>query len=260
MSAPQPGDAGKSRVFIPDLNVIMHWCPPGRFTMGSNTVFQTYHDTPPHEVTLSHGFWIGETKITQVQWEAVMGNNPSPDHATRGDKVHLPAVSFKGADMPVVDVSWDDCMEFCKKLTDREHKAGRLPADAVYTLPTEAQWVYAAEAGSSITFAGDLDTIAWYKTNSDHMLHPVAQKLPNAWGLYDTHGNAWEFCSDWFGDFTADAVTDPVGPASSNGHVIRGGGWDAPYNDCLTARRKLWFTGSHRIYLSFRIICTSGLK
>ena len=260
VTQPQPGNAGKSHVFIPELNLIMHWCPPGTFTLGTNTLFQTYRDSPPHQVTLTRGFWIGETEVTQSQWEAVMGSNPSRDNAVRGDKIHIPAVSFKGPDLPVNSVTWDDVMDFCKKLTDREHQAGRLPADAVYTLPTEAQWVYAAAAGSSLAFDGDLDTIAWYQTNGDSMLHPVAQKLPNAWGLYDTHGNAWEFCSDWLGDFTADAVTDPVGPPSSGGHVIRGGGWDAPYNDCLTARRKIWPTGSYRIYVSFRIICTAGHK
>lgn len=260
-SPPQQGDAGKSRVFVPDLDLIMHWCPPGSFDMGSNLTPQTprtFRDTPMHRVTLTHGFWIAETEVTQAQWEAVMGNNPAPSHAYRGDRVHIPEVNFKGPDLPIVEVNWDECMDFCKKLTDREHQAGRLPADAVYTLPTEAQWVCAAGAGSSLTFTGDLDTIAWYQTNGDSMLHPVAQKLPNAWGLYDTRGNAWEFCSDWFGDFTADAVTDPVGPSSGEGHVMRGGGWDAPYNDCLTARRKLWPTSTHRIYVGFRVICTGN--
>jgi len=253
------GDAGKRRMFTPDLNLAMHWCPAGTFTLGTPLIAEnhTYQDSPPHQVTLTHGFWTGETEVTQAQWEAVMGSNPAPDHSVRGDLVHIPAVSFKGPDLPINDVTWDEVMSFCKKLTDREHQAGRLPADAVYTLPTEAQWVYAAEAGSNLTFTGDLDTIAWYQTNGDSMLHPVAQKLPNAWGLYDTHGNAWEFCSDWEGNFTADAVIDPIGPPSGNAHVIRGGGWDAPYKDCLTARRKFWPATGRRIYVGFRLICTA---
>jgi formylglycine-generating enzyme required for sulfatase activity len=259
-TAQKQDDAGKSRVFVPDVGLVMRWCPPGSFTMGSNNPSHTYHDSPPHQVTLTRGFWIGETEVTQAQWEAVMGSNPASEHSMRGDRVKIPEVSFKGPDMPIISVSQEEIMDFCKKLTDHEHEAGRLPADAVYALPTEAQWVYAAGAGGNLTFADDLDTIAWFQTNGDSMLHPVAQKLPNAWGLYDTRGNAWEFCSDWFGDYSAGAVTDPAGPTSGEGHVIRGGGWDAPYNDCLTARRKFWPASSGRYYVGFRLVCTAGLE
>jgi len=259
---PQQGDAGKSRLFVPDLNLIMHWCPPGSFTMGSNNLPATFLDGPPHQVTLTHGFWIAETEVTQAQWEAVMGNNPTPT-TIRGDgidAIRLSKLCFKGPDLPIVEMTKDECVEFCKKLTEREHQAGRLPADATYTLPTEAQWVYAAQAGSTSHFTGDLDTIAWYKINANSMTHPVAQKLPNAWGLYDMYGNAWEFCSDKYSNFTAEATTDPVGPSSSDGDIIRGGGWDAPYKACITAIRKKWPLGSRRFYVGFRIVCTAGLK
>ena len=261
---PQSGDAGKSRVFIPDLNLIMHWCPPGTFTMGSDNPAPTWHDNPPHQVTLTHGYWIGETEVTQAQFEAVMESNPAAPSSRRGDgidAIRLPAVSFKGADLPAISITWDQMMDFCKKLTAREQKAGRLPAGAIYTLPTEAQWFHAAEAGSNdVVYKGDLDSVAWYHTNADTMLHPVAQKLPNAWGLYDMYGNAWEACSDWFGDFTADAVTDPIGTPSSDSHVLRGGGWDAGYKNALTACRKALVKDGRRYYIGFRIICTAGLQ
>ena len=261
-SESQKGDAGKSRVFNPELNLIMHWCPPGTFTMGSDNPAKTLHDNPPHQVTLTHGYWIGETEVTQAQWEAVMEMNPASPSSRRGDGIDTlrsPAVSYKEPNFPAISITWDQMMDFCKKLTEREQKAGRLPVGAIYTLPTEAQWFNALEAGSNDpVYKGDLDSVAWYGTISDGMLHPVAQKLPNAWGLYDMYGNAWEACSDWFGDFTADAVTDPTGPPSGDSHVLRGGGWDAGYKTAHMACRKALVKDGRRYYISFRIICTAG--
>jgi formylglycine-generating enzyme required for sulfatase activity len=134
-----------------------------------------------HEVTISKPFYMGETEVTQAQYEAVMGTNPS---------------HFKGATNPVECVCWDYATEFCKKLSDKTRQAVRLPM--------EAEWEYACRAGTATAFSfGDADSTigdyAWYGANSGGTTHPVGQKKPNAWGLYDMHGNVWEWCADWFG-------------------------------------------------------------
>ena len=169
-------------------------------------------------------FWLGKTEVTQGQWEALMGNNPS---------------NFKnaGRDAPVEQVSWDDAMQFCRKLTERERAAARLPEGYEYTLPTEAQWEYACRAGTTGDYAGNLDGMAWYNQNSGNTTHPVAQKQANGWGLYDMHGNVWEWCRDWYGNFPGGNVTDPTGPPSGSFRVYRGGGWGGGAANCRSADR-----------------------
>ena len=115
-----------------------------------------------------------------------MGSNPS---------------RFKGSNLPVEQVSWNDAMVFCRKFTERERAAGRLPKGYVYTLPTEAQWEYARRAGTTGAYAGDLNAMGWHSGNAGKKTHSASQKQPNAWGLYDMHGNVWEWCSDWYGDY-----------------------------------------------------------
>ena len=121
--------------------------------------------------------------------------------------------NFKGADLPVESISWDDCQAFCRK-------AGRG-----MRLPTEAEWEYACRAGTPGAGAGDLTRMAWHSDNSGNTTHPVGQKQANAWGLYDMHGNVWEWCSDWYGSYPTGAVTDPHGASSGSSRVSRGGGW-----------------------------------
>ncbi len=149
-----------------------------------------------------------------------------------------------GATLPVEQVSWDDAMEFCQKLTERERAAGRLPEGYAYTLPTEAQWENACRAGTEGDYAGDLDAMAWYARNSGDKTHPVATKKPNAWGFYDMHGNVWEWCRDLYVEsYDADDTIDPsvgpasVGPADSSDHVLRGGGWSHRASYCRSAYR-----------------------
>jgi formylglycine-generating enzyme required for sulfatase activity len=163
-------------------------------------------------VILTRPFWLGRTEVTQAQWQAIMGGNPS---------------NFKGEDLPVDNVSWDDAMEFCRKLTERERAAGHLPKGYAYTLPTEAQWEYACRAGTTGDHAGDLDVLAWYNRNSGGTPHPVGTKQVNEWGLYDMEGNVWELCADWLDDYPGGDVTNPKGPSWSLGdaRVIRGGSW-----------------------------------
>ena len=195
------------------------WCPPGQFMMGSLTSEQgRYADEVQHEVVLTRGFFLAETECTQGQWEAVMGGNPS---------------YFKGTQRPVEQVSWSEAVEYCRKLTAKQRAEGILAEGWEWRLPTEAEWEYAARAGTTGARYGKLDTIAWRDGNSGIQTHPVKQKTANGWGLYDMMGNVWEWCSDWYGDYPTGSVTDPTGPSSGSLRVFRGGGW---YNGAGRAR------------------------
>jgi formylglycine-generating enzyme required for sulfatase activity len=189
-------------------------------------------------VTLTHGFWIGKYEVTQGEYLSVMNTNPSvfPGDLTR----------------PVSDVSWPDATNYCWSLTQRELAAGRIPAGSRYRLPTEAEWECAARAGTTTRFSyGDdpdyssLTNHAWYWLNGALTVHPVGQKLPNPWGLYDMEGNVWEWTQDWLGNLPGGAVTDPQGPPSNSigWKVVRGGGYDFGESDCRSARR--YFFGNH---------------
>jgi len=186
--------------------------PAGTFIMGSpiSEAFREARESQ-HEVKLTKAFWLGRTELSQKQWEAVMGNNPS---------------EFRGPDLPVVNVSWDDATTFCRKLNERR----LLPTDWQWSLPTEAQWEYACRAGTMGPFSGNLDEMAWHITEdapeSMRRPHCVGTKQPNAWGLYDMHGNVWEWCADWFDwEYPKGAVMDPTGPNTGYKRVTRGGCW-----------------------------------
>ena len=197
------------------------WINPGTFQMGSieGTDPDRYNDEVPHRVTLTRGFWLLDHEVTQREYEWVMGNNPS---RFTGDAAH-----------PVEQVSWDDAVAFCKRLTDLDRSLKRIGLDQAYRLPTEAEWEYAARAGSTgarytvdgLGPADSLNEIAWWMRNSNSKKHAVRGKKPNAWGLYDMLGNVWEWCSDWYGDYPSGDVTDPKGPDSGPGHVQRGGSY-----------------------------------
>jgi formylglycine-generating enzyme required for sulfatase activity len=176
--------------------------PAGSFTMsgeGGGAI---------HKVNITKPFYMGKHEVTQEQWEKVMGGNPS---------------QVKGGKKPVESVSWDDCQKFLDKLNAKAGGQG-----GKFALPTEAQWEYACRAGSTTKYCfGDdesrLGEYAWFIANSEFKTHPVGEKKPNAWGLYDMHGNVWEWCQDWHRPYTADAVTDPSGPATGWSRVFRGG-------------------------------------
>jgi formylglycine-generating enzyme required for sulfatase activity len=185
--------------------------PAGRFTMGEGK--------DQHEVTLTRPFYIGVTEVTQAQYQAIMGKNPS---------------HFKGETNPVEMVSWDEATAFCKKLSEKARHAVRLP--------TEAEWEYACRAGSKTHFCfGDADEglgdYAWFGANSRDTAHPVAQKKPNAWGLYDMHGNLWEWCADRYGEYAAGPAVDPTGPETGVARVLRGGCWGCDPQACRSATR-----------------------
>ena len=216
------------------VSLDMIWIEPGTFTMGSpSDELGRDSDETQHQVTLTRGYWLGKYEVTQAQYEAVMGTNPS---------------YFKGADFPVEKVSWYNAMDFCAKLTDIERAAGRLPEGYEYTLPTEAQWEYACRAETTTALNSgknlsdknkcpEMDEVGWYEYNSDSTTHPVGQKMPNAWGLYDMHGNVFEWCLDWYGSYPSSAVTDPKGSSSGSYRVIRGGSWNFNAYSCRSAYR-----------------------
>ncbi len=184
--------------------------PPGEFVMGCSPGDSDCVDDerPPHRVRITKGFEIDKYEITQSQWAAVMGSNPS---------------DFKDPQRPVEQVSWNDVQDFLVRLNagdDTYH----------YLLPTEAEWEYAARAGTTGKYYGDLNTIAWYGRNSDDQTHPVGEKQPNAWGVYDMLGNVWEWCQDWYGagyyqQFANSPAVDPRGPSRGQYRVFRGGSW-----------------------------------
>ena len=208
--------------------------PAGEFMMGAETGSPA--EKPAHRVRLSQPFEMSKHEITQAQWEALMGNNPS---------------YFKGANRPVEQVSWYDAQEFIGKLN-------ALDDGYIYRLPTEAEWEYACRAGRNADYAGKLDAMAWYDANADNMTHPVGAKQPNAWGLYDMLGNVFEWCQDWYdeGYYAQSSEVDPLGPASGTFRVKRGGGWMFPANFARPTARDL-FTPAYRFnYVGLRLVRT----
>jgi formylglycine-generating enzyme required for sulfatase activity len=194
-------------------------------------------DEVQHEVVLTRGFFLAETECTQGQWDKVMGGNPS---------------SFKGSERPVEEVSWEEAVKYCRNLTAKQFAEGILPDGWEWRLPTEAEWEYAARAGTTGARYGELDTIAWYGGNSGSQTHPVKQKTANAWGLYDTMGNVWEWCADWSVDYSTGSVTDPKGPSSGSDRVFRGGSWRNGARYARSAVRYGFDPAIRRYFLGFR--------
>jgi len=221
------------------------YIPPGSFMMGSptNESGRGFRETQ-HRVTLTKGFSMQTTEVTQGQWRAVMGSNPS---------------QFRncGDECPVEMVSWDDVQKFISKLNRKE-------GGSRYRLPTEAEWEYAARAGSTTRFCfGDEDSrlveYARYDVNLwGRSTHSVAQKKPNAWGLYDMHGNVWEWCQDWHGDYPSGSVTDPTGPSSGSNRVLRGGCCYGLAKDCRSAKRHRYKPVNSFSLLGFRLALSPG--
>ena len=194
----------------------------GTFTMGATSEQGSDAESdekPTHNVTLSD-YMIGKTEVTQELWQAVMGSNPS---------------EFRGENLPVECVSWNDCQEFIKKLNSL--------TGLNFRLPTEAEWEYAARGGSKsngykYSGSNDIGSVAWYKlTTNDRETKPVATKAPNELGLYDMSGNVWEWCSDWYGDYSSDSQTNPKGPSSGSYRLRRGGSWSFNARSCRVSFR-----------------------
>ena len=210
--------------------------PAGTFQMGSND-----DDKPVHTVRLTQPFYLGKYEVTQGQWQAVMGNNPS---------------RFTGdPNRPVENVSWDNVQEFIRRLNARE-------AGATYRLPTEAEWEYAARAGTTTRWsfgddASQLGRYAWYDRNAGGQTHPVGQLQPNPWGLYDMHGNVWEWVQDWYGSYSSGTAVDPAGPSSGSYRVNRGGSLAYGARFCRSAYRLRDAPGSRYDFLGLRLLRTA---
>ena len=211
--------------------------PAGEFLMGSTSEEAHSREQPVTRVRISRAFELGKHEVTQADWEAVMGSNPS---------------SFDecGGDCPVENVSWDDVQEFIGRLN-------ALEGEARYRLPTEAEWEYAARAGTSgDRYAGDLDAIAWYSENSGGSTHAVGQKAPNAFRLHDMLGNVFEWVQDRYGGYPGGSLTDPRGPGSGGYRVVRGGSWYFNAGACRASTRYELEFGYRDYALGFRLLRT----
>jgi len=226
--------------------------PPGTFTMGEGpgTV----------DVTLTEPFLLGQTEVTQGQWREVMKTEPWKGQQYTIEGLHVPATF----------VSWNDAVAFCRALTERERDGGRIGGEQRYRLPTDAEWEFACRAGTTTPFSFGVDArllaahgwfgggwmvvpIAGGNTSSEMYAHPVGVKRPNPFGLFDVHGNAWEWVADWYADLPRTPVTDPEGPREAAGRVLRSGSWDFNAVDCRSSVR-IGNDPSHRDYhRSFRI-------
>ena len=240
-------DPSAREVFINSIGMKFVYIAGGNFTMGSPPgEYGRDNSEIQHQVTLTKGFYMQITEVTQRQWKKIMGNNCS-------------FFSNCGDDCPVEQVSWNDAQEFIKRLNQRENTKR-------YRLPTEAEWEYACRAGSKTAFTNggiekefrsynsNLEAVGWYYKNSENGTHSVAQKEPNAWGLYDMHGNVWEWCQDWEGKYSFKAVTDPTGPPTGLSRIRRGGSWSHYPMFCRSAYRS-WFPPKNKSPdLGFRVV------
>ena len=210
----------------------------GTFTMGATPEMKYPEDRekPTHQVTLTNDYYIGKHEVTQALWQAVMGNNPS---------------WFKGDNLPVENVSWDDCQEFISKLNRITGK--------VFRLPTEAEWEYSARGGKKsrgyqYSGSNNLSDVAWYEDNSDSKTHAVGTKQSNELGIYDMSGNVWEWCQDWYGYFSSSSQTNPAGANSGSNRVSRGGCWGYSAWYCRSSCRDIDSSDGHSYDLGLRLV------
>ncbi len=232
------------------LNLEMVWIPGGTFQMGSNDGESI--EKPVHKVELD-GFWIGKYEITQAQWIAIMGTSIAQQRDKLSSSRSLQGV---GLNYPMYYISWYEAMEFCEELSK---KTGRK-----YNLPSEAQWEYACRGGSTNKFCfGDYDSklgdYAWYDSNSNNQAHPVGQKKPNAWGLYDMHGNIWEWCLDYYGEnyYSKGPNKNPVNLNPSSCKMLRGGFYLLPPSFCSSFARIRSEPGARGGDTGFRVVRNS---
>ena len=258
------------------------WLPAGTFTMGSptNEVERNDREGPQTVVTLTRGLFMGVYEVTQGEYVSVMGSNPSYfRNGTAGCCGGTGSAVTKELAHPVDTVSWDDATNYCGRLTTRERLAGRLPEGWVYRLPTEGEWEYGCRAGATSAFQygsglrsgmSNFDGRSEYESSIGTINNaggvwlgrtaPVGGYEPNGWGLYDMHGNVWEWCSDWFdgAPLPGGRVIDPQGPSTGSDRVFRGGGWFGGAWDCRSAFR----SGSSPVYGSgdfgYRVVLAPG--
>ena len=295
MASPLPAqvEAQEPKTITNSIGMKLVLIPAGTFTMGSPPSEEGFNDERQHEVTLTQDYYLGAFEVTQAQYEKVMGINPSYfewyEVVERHPKTGR-VVNDDSSNHPVEMVSWEDAVEFCDKLSalPEEKRAGR-----VYRLPTEAEWEYACRAGSKTAYsfgessrslgdyawfyekrAGETPSVDEMASNAIFLIlsgerrsfgerrsretHPVGQKQPNAWGLYDMHGNVWEWCSDWYGPYPGGSSTDPTGPQSGSFRVYRGGSWHYNAAGCRSAFRGRGYPSYRDDYRGFRVALNSS--
>jgi formylglycine-generating enzyme required for sulfatase activity len=251
----------------------MVFIPSGTFRMGSpeNEEGHGESEGPQTDVIISRGYWMGKYEVTQGEYEAVMGNNPSFFNGVRREGTECEIDYGVDLSRPVDLVSWDDAVAYCAALTERERMAGRIAPNSLYRLPTEAEWEYACRAWTSTRYSyGDdpgytnLKNYAWYRDNSDDQTHPVGQKLPNPWGLHDVHGNVFEWCQDWWADSLPGGIAlDPKGPVMGSHCVFRGGSWSYWFGwinagRCRSADRRHDYPDLRDHNIGFRAVLAPG--
>lgn len=215
--------------------------PAGSFTMGIKVPQGHFSpDGPAHQVTLTQAFWMGKFPVTQGQWQAVMGNTPS-------------FYQDAGLDAPVEEVSWDDAQQFLAKLNGMQQ-------DWIFRLPTEAEWEYACRAGDQGEQDANLDAIAWYDQNSGDKPHPVGQKQPNAFGLYDMQGNVLQWCQDWSGGYPPDPAEDPKGPTDGEFRILRGGSFVDKAEQVRSTSRNAYAPDHSLMFAGFRVCAVARVR
>jgi len=250
-SPPQPvqpatlQEVGTPNSIVNSIGMRLNLIPAGTFMMGSldSDVFRRKGETH-HRVTLTKSYYLGTTQVTQGQWEAVMATTPW----------HRQKYVQEGSSYAATYVSWDDAVEFCQKLSAKEGN--------MYRLPTEAEWEYACRGGTTTVYsfgddAAQLSEYGWFDKNAEgngeRYAHRVGLKRSNPFGLYDMHGNVWEWCSDWDGDYPTGSSTDPQGATWGSLRVFRGGGWNSDFNRCRSANRRNFTPGSRGNSVGFRV-------
>lgn len=248
VAKPVPGE----NWVVPGIAEVCVYVESGTFRMGSADSGPN-DEKPVHAVRLSRDFWMGTCEVTQAQWRALMGTDPS---------------KFKGDELPVEQVSWYEAAEFCRKLTDRERETDRLPEGHVYRLPTEAEWEYAARGGTRsrrFKYAGsdDPNEVAWLWPASSDETHAVGTKRPNELGLYDMSGNVWEWCLDWYAPdyYGRSPEADPANRnyGDKTYRVCRGGSWGVYPTHCRAANRGGGTPGGRFYSYGFRVVLAHSI-
>lgn len=254
---------------VPEVGMELVYVAPGSFQMGSSDGDAYYHEKPVHTVRVTKGFWVGQTEVTNGQYQHFAkrsGYHGSKDADSNYLKHFRGGSNMPtGCKHPVCWVSWHNAVAFSCWLTKQECKAGRLACGYVYRLPTEAEWEYAARGGTQsrgykYSGSNDLDAVGWYSCNSGGTTHPVGGKEANELGLHDMSGNVWEWCRDWYDEnyYAQSPAIDPAGPSTGETRVLRGGSWLLGRERCRCADRH-WcspeFTRNHR---GFRVVLSSA--